>query len=118
MIITVIAEDADVDIVVETMGGTKPALRFCEKLRLLSRKERLLHPTKNWWLLMEQSLLQIAREQDGQLLCLRLSVGGGIPIIRPLNQCITADEIESDQWYFKWNDKLYSDENGRRRGGF
>ena len=38
-------------------------------------------------------LIQIARDKNVNFF-FEASVGGGIPIIRPLNQCITADEIE------------------------
>lgn len=50
----VILEDPEVDIVVETMGGTKPAYEFVKKSLLAGKV--YVHPIKNWWLLMEQSL--------------------------------------------------------------
>ena len=89
---SIIAQDEDVDIIVETMGGTKPAYDFV-KTALLNGKSVC---SSNTELVAAHGaeLLQIAREKNVNFY-FEASVGGGIPIIRPLNQCITADEIES-----------------------
>lgn len=87
----VIAEDNDVDIIVETMGGTKPAYDFV-KTALLSGKS-VCTSNKELVAAHGAELIQIADEKDVNFF-FEASVGGGIPIIRPLNQCITADEIE------------------------
>ncbi|MGN1205416.1 MAG: homoserine dehydrogenase [Eubacterium sp.] len=89
---SIIAQDEDVDIIVETMGGTKPAYDFV-KTALLNGKS-VCSSNKELVAAHGAELLQIAREKNVNFF-FEASVGGGIPIIRPLNQCITADEIES-----------------------
>ena len=89
---SIIAEDEDVDIIVETMGGTKPAYDFV-KTALLNGKS-VCSSNKELVAAHGAELLQIAKEKNVNFF-FEASVGGGIPIIRPLNQCITADEIES-----------------------
>lgn len=89
---SIIAQDEDVDIIVETMGGTKPAYDFV-KTALLNGKS-VCSSNKELVAAHGAELLQIAREKNVNFY-FEASVGGGIPIIRPLNQCITADEIES-----------------------
>ncbi len=87
----IIRADEEVDIVVEAMGGVEPAFTFA-KNALLAGKHFV---TSNKALMAKHGaeLLAIAKEKG--LACLfEASVGGGIPIIRPLNDCITADVIE------------------------
>ena len=87
----IIANDDDVKIIVETMGGIHPAYEFV-KTSLESGKSVC---TSNKELVAKHGaeLLAIAREKKVNFL-FEASVGGGIPIIRPLNQSLTADEIE------------------------
>lgn len=87
----IIINDPDVQIVVEVMGGIEPAHTFVKKC-LLSRKSVA---TSNKALVARYGaeLLSIARDRDINFL-FEASVGGGIPIIRPLNSSMTADEIE------------------------
>ena len=87
----IIANDDDVKIIVETMGGIHPAYEFV-KTALESGKSVC---TSNKELVAKHGaeLLAIAREKKVNFL-FEASVGGGIPIIRPLNQSLTADEIE------------------------
>lgn len=86
----VILDDPDVKIVVEVMGGVEPACTFVRKA-LLSGKSVA---TSNKELVARHGaqLLEIARNHNVNFL-FEASVGGGIPIIRPLNQSLTADEI-------------------------
>ncbi len=87
----IIEADAEVSVVVEAMGGVEPAFTFA-KSALLSGKH---FATSNKALIAKHGaeLLAIAREKG--LNCLfGASVGGGIPIIRPINDCLTADVIE------------------------
>ena len=87
----VIAEDPSIQIVVEVMGGIEPAYTFVKKC-LMAGKSVV---TSNKALVAKHGaeLLSIAREKNINFL-FEASVGGGIPIIRPLNSCLTADEIE------------------------
>lgn len=82
--------DSSVDIVVETIGGAKVAAEFTRRA-LMSRKSVV---TSNKELVASQGpeLLQLAKE-NGVSYLFEASVGGGIPIIRPLNQCLAANEI-------------------------
>lgn len=87
----IILNDPDVKVVVEVMGGVEPAYTFVKQC-LLSGKSVA---TSNKALVARHGaeLLSIARDKDINFL-FEASVGGGIPIIRPLNSSMTADEIE------------------------
>lgn len=88
--VNIILNDPEISIVVETMGGTKPAYDYV-KSALLAGK---CVCTSNKELVAKHGaeLLELAREKDINFL-FEASVGGGIPIIRPLNQSLTSDEI-------------------------
>ncbi|MFI3201422.1 MAG: homoserine dehydrogenase [Eubacteriales bacterium] len=88
----VILNDPEVEVICETMGGTNPAYEFT-KQALLKGKSVC---TSNKELVANHGpeLLRIAREQNCNYM-FEASVGGGIPIIRPLNACLTAEKIES-----------------------
>lgn len=88
---SVIAEDDEVGVIVETMGGTKPAYDFV-KAALLKGKS-VCTSNKELVAAHGAELIQIAKEKNVNFF-FEASVGGGIPIIRPINQCITADEIQ------------------------
>ena len=87
-----IVSDPQVQIVVEVMGGLDPAYRFVKSC-LQSGKSVV---TANKELIAQKGaeLLQLARE-NGVKLLFEASVGGGIPIIRPLHQCLGANEIDN-----------------------
>lgn len=88
--INIILEDPEVLIVCEHMGGVEPAYTFV-KSALLKGKSVV---TSNKELVAKHGaeLLDLAKEKGLNFL-FEASVGGGIPIIRPLNQSLTADEI-------------------------
>lgn len=87
----VIQNDPEVGIVVEAMGGVEPAYTFA-KGALLTGKH---FATSNKALIAKHGAELIAIAKEKNLNCLfGASVGGGIPIIRPLNCCLTADVIE------------------------
>ena len=85
-----IINDPEIEVVVEVMGGIEPAFTFVK--RALEAGKSVC--TSNKALVAEHGpeLLEMAKQR-----CLNFmfeaSVGGGIPIIRPLNQSLTADEI-------------------------
>ncbi len=87
----VIEEDNDVHIVVEAMGGLNPAYPFV-KASLLAGKHVV---TSNKALVAAHGteLLQIARDKQVNFL-FEASVGGGIPIIRPMYRCLMGEKIE------------------------
>lgn len=86
----VIAEDPEIRIVVETMGGVNPAYGYVKEC--LERGKSVCTSNKELVAKHGAELLAIAKEKNVNFL-FEASVGGGIPIIRPLNQSLTADEI-------------------------
>ena len=86
-----IVNDPEIAIVVEAMGGVEPAYTFVKAMLLAGKQVT----TSNKNLVAEKGaeLIEIARERNLNFM-FGASVGGGIPIIRPLNTCLTADEIE------------------------
>jgi len=85
-----ILNDPEVDIIAEVMGGEHPAYEYT-KDALLAGKAVC---TSNKELVSKHGteLLKIAREHKTNYF-FEASVGGGIPIIRPLNRSLTADDI-------------------------
>ena len=86
-----IVNDPEIGIVVETMGGVEPAYTFVKAM--LEAGKQVTTSNKNLVAAKGAELIKIAREH-GVNFQFEASVGGGIPIIRPLNKCLTADEIE------------------------
>ena len=86
-----ILNDEEVKVVIEVMGGLHPAYEF-SKAALLAGKH-VVTSNKELVATCGTELLQIARQMERNYL-FEASVGGGIPIIRPLNQCLAANEIE------------------------
>ncbi len=86
----VIENDPAVDIVVETIGGATVAKEFTE--RALRAGKSVVTSNKELVATCGYDLLQIAKEKKVSYL-FEASVGGGIPIIRPLSQCLAANEI-------------------------
>lgn len=86
-----IVNDPEVGVVVETMGGVEPAYTFVKAM--LEAGKQVATSNKNLVAAKGAELIRIART-NGVNFQFEASVGGGIPIIRPLNKCLTADEIE------------------------
>ena len=87
----VIANDPEVKIVVEVMGGVEPALTFTR--RALESGKSVCTSNKELVAKHGVELLEIARQKNINYL-FEASCGGGIPIIRALNSSLTADEID------------------------
>lgn len=87
-----ILNDPEIKIICETMGGLKPAYDFTKRA-LMSGKSVC---TSNKELVASHGpeLIQIAHENKCNYL-FEASVGGGIPIIRPLNYSLTAERIDA-----------------------
>ena len=85
-----IANDDDIKIVVEVMGGVNPAYDFVKRC-LLSGKS-VVTSNKELVAAKGAELLKIANENNVNFL-FEASVGGGIPILRPIAQCLAANEI-------------------------
>lgn len=86
-----IVEDPEVKIVVETMGGVEPAYTFVKSM--IEAGKHVTTSNKALVAAKGAELIALAREKNVNFM-FEASVGGGIPIIRPLNSCLTADEIE------------------------
>ena len=84
-----IIQDEEINIVVEVMGGIEPAYTFVKRSLLAGKSVA----TSNKALVAKHGaeLLSIAKEKNINFL---FEASGGIPIIRPLNSSLTADEIE------------------------
>lgn len=86
-----ILNDPEVKVVAETMGGVNPAFDFT--MRLIEAGKSVV--TSNKELVAQKGLeLLEAAEKNGVNYLFEASVGGGIPIIRPMAQCLTANNIE------------------------
>ena len=87
----IILNDPEVQIVVETMGGATFAYDCVKKL--LSAGKSVVTSNKELVAQYGYELLTIAEEKNVNFL-FEASVGGGIPIIRPIAQCLAANEID------------------------
>jgi homoserine dehydrogenase len=86
-----IENDPQVDIVVETIGGAKIALDFTT--RALKAGKSVVTSNKELVATHGYELLQLAKA-NGCSYLFEASVGGGIPILRPLTSCLAANELE------------------------
>ena len=87
-----IISDPDVRVVVEVMGGLDPAFDYVS--RCLKSGKSVVTSNKELVAAYGDVLLALAKEHNVNFL-FEASVGGGIPIIRPLSQCLAANEIRS-----------------------
>jgi homoserine dehydrogenase len=90
--VNLILEDASVSIICETMGGVGAAYQFTK--RALESGKSVCTSNKELVAKYGPQLLSIARAHQCNYL-FEASVGGGIPIIRPLNYSLTAEKIEA-----------------------
>ena len=85
-----ILEDPEIQIVIEVMGGIEPARTYVEEAMKAGKQV----VTANKDLLAEHGKeLMDAAEEYHKDLYFEAAVGGGIPIIRPINNCLTAERI-------------------------
>ena len=87
---SVIENDPEVQIVVETIGGARVAKDFTE--RSLRAGKSVVTSNKELVAACGYDLIELAKEKNVSYL-VEASVGGGIPIIRPLSQCLAANEL-------------------------
>ena len=86
-----ILNDDEIKVVAETMGGVNPAFDFT--MKLINAGKSVV--TSNKELVAQKGLeLLKAAEKHGVNYLFEASVGGGIPIIRPMAQCLAANNIE------------------------
>lgn len=90
--VNMIMDDPEVKIICETMGGLKPAYDFTKKA--LSLGKSVCTSNKELVAAHGPELIRVAHENKCNYL-FEASVGGGIPIIRPLNYSLTAEKIDA-----------------------
>ena len=88
---SLIESDPDVQVVVETIGGVGAAYEFTKRALLAGKS--VVTSNKELVATRGHELLEIARQKNVNYL-FEASVGGGIPIIRPITQCLTANELD------------------------
>ena len=85
-----ILKDPEVGIVVEVMGGLEPAFSYVKAC--LQNGKSVVTSNKELVAAKGAELLALAQEKNLNFL-FEASVGGGIPIIRPISQCLAANEV-------------------------
>ena len=85
-----IVNDPEIKIVAEVMGGVNPAYDFVKRCLLAGKS--VVTSNKELVAAKGAELIKIAEEKNVNFL-FEASVGGGIPILRPLVQCLAANEI-------------------------
>ena len=85
-----ILKDDSIDTVVETMGGVKPAFDFV--LACLNKGKNVVSSNKELVATKGYELLEAAKKNNVNFL-FEASVGGGIPIIRPMSRCLAGNRI-------------------------
>ncbi len=88
--IDIILDDPEINVVVEVMGGIEPAYSYVKAA--LEKGKSVCTSNKALVAKYGAELLELAKQRSLNFM-FEASVGGGIPIIRPLNQSLTADEI-------------------------
>ena len=88
---TIIENDPEVEVVVECIGGTKVAQEFTR--RALAAGKHVVTANKELVATFGKDLLAIAAEKNVNYL-FEASVGGAIPLLRPLFQCMAGNQIE------------------------
>ena len=86
----VIEADPEINVVVETIGGVGAALDFTE--RALKAGKSVVSSNKELVATHGRRLLELAAQNNAVYL-FEASVGGGIPILRPLSECMAANDI-------------------------
>lgn len=85
-----ILNDPDIKIVVEVMGGLNPSYEYVK--RCLEAGKSVVTSNKELVAAKGAELLKIAQKNNLNFL-FEASVGGGIPIIRPISQCLAANDV-------------------------
>ncbi len=86
-----ILNDPEITVVVEVMGGLHPAYEFTKEL--LENGKSVVTSNKELVATYGTELLSLACDKNENYL-FEASVGGGIPVIRPIHQCLTANRVE------------------------
>ena len=87
----IILNDTDVKVVVETMGGQHPAFEFVSSC--LKAGKSVVTSNKELVAAQGDKLFRLAKENNVNFM-FEASVGGGIPVIRPIDRCLAANRID------------------------
>ncbi len=87
---SIIENDPEIKIVVECIGGLHPAYEFVR--RALEAGKSVVTSNKELVAAKGHELLTLAQARNLNFL-FEASVGGGIPVLRPINQCMAANEV-------------------------
>ena len=85
-----IVNDPEVRVVVEVMGGLHPAFEYT--MRCIEAGKSVVTSNKELVATKGAEILKLAQEKNVNFL-FEASVGGGIPIIRPISQCLAANDV-------------------------
>ena len=88
---SVLENDPELDVVVESIGGAKVALEFTRRALLAGK--HVVTSNKELVATHGKELLAIAKDKNVNYL-FEASVGGGIPVLRPLFQCLAGNQIQ------------------------
>lgn len=86
-----ILNDDEISVVVEVMGGVSPAYEYA--IACLKKGKSVVTSNKELVAQKGATLLKLAKENNANFY-FEASVGGGIPIIRPMHMCLAANEID------------------------
>lgn len=87
-----ILEDPEIDIVIELIGGYEPAKSFI--LRAINQGKHVVTANKALLAKHWEEILKAANDNKVRI-CFEASVGGGIPLLEPLNESLAANRIQS-----------------------
>ena len=87
-----ILEDPEIDIVIELIGGYQPALKFI--LRAMENGKHVVTANKALIAKHWNEIISSAQKNHVRI-CFEASVGGGIPLLQPLNEGLAANHFES-----------------------
>ena len=88
---SILENDPELELVVEAIGGAKAALEFTRRALLAGK--HVVTSNKELVAAHGRELLAIAREKNVSYL-FEASVGGGIPVLRPLSQCLSGNRVQ------------------------
>ncbi len=86
-----VLDNPEIEIVVELIGGIEPARSFIK--RALENGKQVVTANKDLMALHGEELLNLARKKNGNIFY-EASVGGGIPLIRPMKHSLVADRVK------------------------
>ncbi len=85
-----IVNDDEIELVVETMGGVNPAFDFVT--RCIKKGKSVVTSNKELVAQKGNEIIPLAKKNDVNFM-FEAAVGGGIPVLRPLMSCLSANDI-------------------------